>query len=128
MDNNYFLGINNPYDFFDCFAISMCNILVSAAAGSGKTRVLTERIVSRLTDESDPVDIDRILVLTFTKAAAAEMRERISSAINEAAKKKDAPEHIKKQAILIHNAQITTIDSFCLNIIKNKEFIYNPIL
>ncbi len=97
-----------------------CNILVSAAAGSGKTRVLTERIVSRLTDESDPVDIDRILVLTFTKAAAAEMRERISSAINEAAKKKDASEHIKKQAILIHNAQITTIDSFCLNIIKNN--------
>lgn len=97
-----------------------CNILVSAAAGSGKTRVLTERIISRLTDEKEPVDIDRILVLTFTKAAAAEMRERISRAINEAAKQKDASEHIKQQAILIHNAQITTIDSFCLNIIKNN--------
>ena len=58
------------------------NILVSAAAGSGKTAVLVERIIKLITDEKEPVDIDRLLVVTFTKAAAAEMKERIGNAIN----------------------------------------------
>ncbi len=96
------------------------NILVSAAAGSGKTAVLTQRIVKMVSDGENPVDIDRLLVVTFTNAAAAEMRERIGAAI--AAKLEEEPdnEHLQKQATLIHNAQITTIDSFCMYVIRNN--------
>lgn len=95
------------------------NILVSAAAGSGKTAVLVERIIKRITEDNPPIDIDKILVVTFTKAAAAEMRERISKAIEN--KKEENPEdtNLEKQAALIHNAQISTIDSFCLYIVRN---------
>ncbi len=96
------------------------NILVSAAAGSGKTAVLVERIVQMICDETHPVDIDRLLVVTFTNAAAAQMREKISQAI--AARLEDNPAslHLQRQAALVHNAQITTIDSFCLFIIRNN--------
>ncbi|MGN0167013.1 MAG: helicase-exonuclease AddAB subunit AddA [Acetatifactor sp.] len=96
-----------------------CNILVSAAAGSGKTAVLVERIVKKVCDEDRPVDIDRLLIVTFTNAAAAEMRERIAAGI--AAKLEENPdsEHIQRQATLLHNAQITTIDSFCLFLLRN---------
>ena len=95
------------------------NILVSAAAGSGKTAVLVERIIQMVCDEQHPVDIDRLLIVTFTNAAAAEMRERISLGI--AAKAEEFPhsQHIERQAALLHNALITTIDSFCLYLIKN---------
>ncbi len=95
------------------------NILVSAAAGSGKTAVLVERIVQMVCDEEHPVDIDRLLIVTFTNAAAAEMRERISLGI--AAKVQEHPQsaHMERQATLLHNALITTIDSFCLYLIKN---------
>ena len=95
------------------------NILVSAAAGSGKTTVLVERIIRMITDEKNPVDIDHLLVVTFTKAAAASMREKISEAI---AKKleENYSDHLQKQATLIHHAQITTIDSFCLFILQNN--------
>ena len=96
-----------------------CNLLVSAAAGSGKTAVLVERIVKMVSDETHPVDIDRLLIVTFTNAAAAEMRERISSAISEKLIKEPENEHLQRQAALLHNAQITTIDSFCLFVIRN---------
>ena len=96
-----------------------CNLLVSAAAGSGKTAVLVERIVKMVSDEAHPVDIDRLLVVTFTNAAAAEMRERISSAISEKLIKEPENEHLQRQAALLHNAQITTIDKFCLFVIRN---------
>lgn len=96
------------------------NILVSAAAGSGKTAVLVERIVGMITDETHPVDIDRLLVVTFTNAAAAEMRERISLAIGKRLEQQPGNVHLQKQASLLHNAQITTIDSFCLFIIRNN--------
>ena len=95
-------------------------ILVSAAAGSGKTTVLVERIIRMICDESKPVDIDRLLVLTFTNAAAGEMRERISNAINEELKKHPENEHLQRQATLLHNALITTIHSFCLFLLKNN--------
>ena len=96
------------------------NILVSAAAGSGKTAVLVERIVGMITDDISPVDIDRLLVVTFTNAAAAEMRERIGIALSR--QLESAPEnvHLQKQLSLLHNAQITTIDSFCLFLIRNN--------
>ena len=96
-----------------------CNLLVSAAAGSGKTAVLVERIVKMVSDGGHPVDIDRLLVVTFTNAAAAEMRERISNAIGEKLAREPENEHLQKQATLLHNAQITTIDSFCLFVIRN---------
>lgn len=96
-----------------------CNLLVSAAAGSGKTAVLVERIVKMVSDGAHPVDIDRLLVVTFTNAAAAEMRERISNTIGEKLVREPENEHLQKQATLLHNAQITTIDSFCLFVIRN---------
>ena len=95
------------------------NILVSAAAGSGKTAVLVERIIHMITDAKNPVDIDRLLIVTFTNAAAAEMRERIGAAIEKALMEKPEDEHLQRQLTLIHNAQITTIDSFCLYVIRN---------
>ena len=95
------------------------NILVSAAAGSGKTTVLVERIIRMISDEEHPVDIDHLLIVTFTKAAAASMREKISEAI---AKKLEEcySDHLQRQATLLHHAQITTIDSFCLFILQNN--------
>lgn len=96
------------------------NILVSAAAGSGKTAVLTERIVALLKDEVRKTDIDRLLIVTFTNAAAAEMRERIRLKIMECLEEEPENEHLQRQATLIHNAQITTIDSFCLFVIRNN--------
>ena len=96
------------------------NILVSAAAGSGKTAVLVERIVQLVTDDAHPVDIDRLLIVTFTSAAASEMRERISNALMKRMETNPENEHLQRQMTLIHNAQITTIDSFCLFVVRNN--------
>lgn len=95
------------------------NLLVSAAAGSGKTAVLVERIIKMITDEENPVDIDKLLVVTFTNAAAGEMRERISDALEKKLSENPDNEQIQKQLSLIHNAHITTIHSFCLYVIRN---------
>ena len=95
------------------------NILVSAAAGSGKTAVLVERIITMLTDEEHPVNVDELLIVTFTDAAAGEMKERIRGAIEKALEEHPENEHLKRQATLIHNAQITTIHSFCLSVIRD---------
>lgn len=97
-----------------------CDLLVSAAAGSGKTAVLVERIVRMVSDEKNPVDIDRLLIVTFTNAAAAEMRERISDALSARLEREPDNMHLQRQTTLLHNAQITTIDSFCLFIIRNN--------
>lgn len=96
-----------------------CNILVSAAAGSGKTAVLVERIIQMICDEEKPVDIDRLLIVTFTNAAAAEMRERIAVGIADRLRQNPESEHIQRQSTLLHNALITTIDSFSLFLIRN---------
>ena len=95
------------------------NILVSAAAGSGKTAVLVERIIRMICDGEHPADIDRLLIVTFTNAAAAEMRERIAAGITARLEADSGNEHIQKQSALLHNAQITTIDSFSLFLIRN---------
>ena len=95
------------------------NILVSAAAGSGKTAVLVERIIRMICDGEHPADIDRLLIVTFTNAAAAEMRERIAAGIIARLEADPGNEHIQKQSALLHNAQITTIHSFCLSVIRD---------
>lgn len=95
------------------------NVLVSAAAGSGKTAVLSARIVDRILDRTHPIDVDKLLVVTFTNAAAAEMRERIARAITEALDEDPGNTHLQKQTTLLHHAQITTYDSFCLYLIRN---------
>ncbi len=96
-----------------------CNILVSAAAGSGKTAVLVARILKMITDKERPVDIDRLLVVTFTNAAAAEMRERIRDALEKRAEEEPDNVHLQRQLVLVHNARITTIHSFCLNVLRS---------
>ena len=95
------------------------NILVSAAAGSGKTAVLVERIITMITDSQNQIDIDSLLIVTFTKAAAAEMKERIITAINKRLETEPDNRHLQKQTMLIHIAKITTIHSFCLDIIRD---------
>lgn len=96
------------------------NILVSAAAGSGKTAVLVERIIKIITDRDNPVDIDKLLIVTFTNAAAAEMRERIGEAINKKIKEEPNNRNLQTQLILLNKASISTLHSFCLNLIKNN--------
>ena len=109
-----------------------CNILVSAAAGSGKTAVLVARILDKIAGGSgnppegkrqsgghEPIDIDRLLVVTFTNAAAAEMRERIRDALEKRAEEEPENEHLQRQLVLVHNAKITTIHSFCLQVLRS---------
>ena len=95
-----------------------CSLLVSAAAGSGKTAVLVERILALLMDRSRPIDIDRLLVVTFTNAAASEMRERIGQRIEEYMEQDPGNEHLQRQSALVHTAPITTIDSFCMRVLR----------
>ena len=97
-----------------------CNLLVAAAAGAGKTAVLVERIIGKITDESNPIDIDKLLVVTFTNAAAAEMRERIGDAIAARLEKQPDSRLLQKQLLLLNKASITTIHSFCLEVIRNN--------
>lgn len=95
------------------------NLLVSAAAGSGKTAVLVERIIRMISEGEHPLNIDQLLVMTFTNAAAAEMRERVGAAVDKLLTVCPDDEHLWLQGALIPQAQITTIDSFCLNLIRN---------
>ena len=101
------------------------NILVAAAAGSGKTAVLVERIINKIIKEK--IDIDRLLVVTFTNAAAAEMRERILKSIykiidDEETQDEETINHLQRQITLLNKASICTIDSFCLDVVKNNFF------
>ncbi len=89
-----------------------CTLLISAAAGSGKTATLTERIIRRLTDPEAPMDLSRLLVVTFTRAAAAELRERIGKALSEAIARDPANGHLRRQLLRLGSAHISTIDSF----------------
>ncbi len=98
------------------------NLLVSAAAGSGKTAVLTERIISRITDPVSSVDVDHMLVVTFTKAAAAEMRERIANALYQKLQEHPENKRLRRQQMYLANAMITTIDSFCLQVVREHFY------
>lgn len=97
-----------------------CNLLVAAAAGSGKTAVLVERILKIVSNEEKPVDIDKLLVVTFTSAAAAEMRERIGNAISKALEDNPESRLLQRQLTLLNRSSITTIHSFCLEVIRNN--------
>ena len=102
-----------------------CSILVSAAAGSGKTAVLVERILKKVLDEQNPCDIDQFLVVTFTNAAAAQMRDKIAKRLEVALEEKPYSEHLMKQLLLVNRADITTIDSFCLKVVREHFSLLN---
>ena len=96
------------------------NILASAAAGSGKTAVLVEHIIGMVTDPVHPVDIDHLLVVTFTRAAAGEMKDRIGRALEQRLREDPENEHLQRQGVLLHHAQINTIHGFCTYVIQNS--------
>lgn len=97
-----------------------CNLLVAAGAGAGKTAVLVERIIQRIIDDKGNVDIDNLLVVTFTNAAAAEMRERIAEAITRELELRPESKKLQRQLTLLNQANIMTIHSFCLQVIRNN--------
>src|SRR5690625_2775976 len=99
------------------------NILVSAAAGSGKTAVLVERIIQKLLNKNDPLNIDEILVATFTNAAAEEMRNRIGLVLEEAIAKDPTSYHLKKQLSLLQRASISTLHSFCTTVVRQHAYL-----
>jgi len=94
------------------------NILVAAAAGSGKTATLVERVIRRLTDPVDPIDLDQFLVVTFTEAAAAEMRERVAQALEQALNANPGDTRLQRQLVLLGRSSISTLHSFCLSLIR----------
>ena len=93
-------------------------LLISAAAGSGKTATLTQRIISSLTDKENPADISRMLIVTFTRAAASEMRERIETALRESLAADPTNKHLSRQLLLLPGARISTIDAFCGDVVR----------
>lgn len=97
-----------------------CNLLVAAAAGAGKTAVLVQRIIERIMDKENLTDIDRLLVVTFTNAAASEMKERIGEAISKELDKNPDSKILQRQLTLLNKANITTIHSFCLSVMRNN--------
>jgi len=107
---------------FDAITSRDGRLLVAAAAGAGKTAVLVERIIKRITDPADPVDVDRLLVVTFTNAAAAEMRERIGLAINRALESDPGSALLRRQLALLQRANISTMHSFCLELIRQHFY------
>ncbi|TLS37877.1 helicase-exonuclease AddAB subunit AddA [Pseudalkalibacillus caeni] len=98
------------------------DILVAAAAGSGKTAVLVERIIRRITDESDPAEVDRLLIVTFTNAAAAEMRKRIGDALEKQLKEQPSSVYLRRQLSLINRASISTLHSFCMEVLRRYYY------
>lgn len=99
------------------------DILVSAAAGSGKTKVLITRMIEKVLDEKNPIDVDELLVVTFTNASAAEMRHRMAEALEEAIAERPGSVHLRRQLNLLNKAQISTLHSFCLNIVRQYAYL-----
>ncbi|GGA20418.1 helicase-exonuclease AddAB subunit AddA [Paenibacillus physcomitrellae] len=105
-------------DQWNAIALSGGNILVAAAAGSGKTAVLVERIIRKITNPDQPVDIERLMVATFTKAAATEMRHRIREALEGLLEQGEPNEQLERQLAMLGRASITTLHSFCMEVIQ----------
>ncbi|PAD68546.1 helicase-exonuclease AddAB subunit AddA, partial [Bacillus sp. 7586-K] len=101
------------------------DILVAAAAGSGKTAVLVERIIKKILSKENPVDVDSLLVVTFTNASAAEMRSRIGEALEKALKDNPSSLHLRRQLTLLNKASISTLHSFCLNVVRKYYYLIN---
>ena len=99
------------------------DILVSAAAGSGKTKVLITRMIEKVLDEKNPIDVDELLVVTFTNASAAEMRHRMAEALEEAIAERPESVHLRRQLNLLNKAQISTLHSFCLNVVRQYAYL-----
>lgn len=101
------------------------DILVAAAAGSGKTAVLVERIIRKILNRENPVDVDSLLVVTFTNASAAEMRSRIGEALEKALKENPSSLHLRRQLTLLNKASISTLHSFCLQVVRKYYYLIN---
>ena len=101
------------------------SVLVSASAGSGKTAVLVERVINRITDENNPIPADRMLVVTYTKAAAAEMKERIIARLSQLIKENPYDTSLRRQQLRLQNAHISTIHSFCSELVREYFYILN---
>lgn len=99
------------------------DVLVSAAAGSGKTKVLITRMIEKVISEENPIDVDELLVVTFTNAAAAEMRHRMAEALEEAIEKNPESAHLRRQLNLLNKAQVSTLHSFCQNIVRQYAYL-----
>lgn len=99
------------------------DILVSAAAGSGKTKVLITRLIEKVLDDKNPINVDELLVVTFTNAAAAEMRHRMGTALEEAIALHPESPHLRKQLSLLNKAQISSMHSFCLNVVRQYAYL-----
>ncbi len=99
------------------------DMLVSAAAGSGKTAVLINRMIEKVLDEQEPISVDELLVVTFTNASAAEMRHRMSKALEKAVTENPESTHLRQQLRLINKAQISTLHSFCLSVVKQYAYL-----
>jgi ATP-dependent helicase/nuclease subunit A len=99
------------------------DVLVSAAAGSGKTAVLIERLIQKMIRQTNPVDVDQLLVVTFTNASAAEMRHRMAEALEKELIKDPTSSHLRRQLSLLNKAQISTLHSFCLSIVKQYAYV-----
>ncbi|MCP1157587.1 helicase-exonuclease AddAB subunit AddA [Bacillus infantis] len=99
------------------------DILVAAAAGSGKTAVLVERIINKIVSREEPVNVDELLVVTFTNASAAEMRHRIGEALEKAINRDPQSAHLRKQLSLLSRASISTLHSFCLEVIRKYYYL-----
>jgi ATP-dependent helicase/nuclease subunit A len=99
------------------------DILVAAAAGSGKTAVLVERIIQKILSEDEPIDVDGLLVVTFTNASAAEMRHRIGEALEKAINIDPKSRHLRKQLSLLNKASISTLHSFCMEVIRKYYYL-----
>ena len=99
------------------------DILVAAAAGSGKTAVLVERMIKKVLSKENPINVDELLVVTFTNASAAEMRNRISEALEKAINEDPTSTHLRKQLSLLNRASISTLHSFCLDVIRKYYYL-----
>lgn len=99
--------------------------LVSAAAGSGKTAVLINRMIEKVIDKENPIDVDELLVVTFTNASAAEMRHRMAEALEKEIAKDPHNQHLRRQLSLVNKAQISTLHSFCLSIVRQYAYLLN---
>ncbi|MER2169729.1 MAG: UvrD-helicase domain-containing protein, partial [Psychrobacillus psychrodurans] len=99
------------------------DVLVSAAAGSGKTAVLIDRLIQKVIAKEQPINVDELLVVTFTNASAAEMRHRMAEALEKAIANDPTSNHLRKQLSLLNKAQISTLHSFCLNIVRQYAYM-----